>query len=116
MASLWCLPERKSVEFQKEYARKKGLVTPVGRHLEKSIEVRYCVRMPTPATCEAYALESFLDQQLLEQKNVVFVLHGHGTGALKKGIREWLPSSVYVNEWRPAKPQEGGDAFTVLFL
>ena len=34
-------------------------------------------------------LEQFFDQQRLDKRTTVFILHGHGTGALKKAIREW---------------------------
>ena len=59
-------------------------------------------------------IESYFDQKVLENKRVVFILHGHGTGALKKGIRAWLPNSAYVQDWRKARDGEGGDAFTVV--
>ena len=61
-------------------------------------------------------LELFLDQMLLGSYDVVFVLHGHGTGALKKAVRGWLKTSRYVQKWRPANSNEGGDAFTVIQL
>ena len=40
----------------------------------------------------------------------------HGTGALKTGVRSWLNSSAYVQEWGPATHEQGGDAFTVVLL
>jgi DNA mismatch repair protein MutS2 len=45
-----------------------------------------------------------------------FVLHGHGTGALKISVREHLRASTYVEHSRPAESDEGGDAFTVFWL
>lgn len=47
---------------------------------------------------------------------VAFLLHGHGTGALKKAVRDWLPGCGYVEAWRPCYPGEGGDAFTIVGL
>lgn len=61
-------------------------------------------------------LEQFLDARARQGLKVVFVLHGHGTGALKTAIRAALPASRYVRRARPADADEGGDAFTVVEL
>lgn len=61
-------------------------------------------------------LEHFLDARAREGLKVVFVLHGHGTGALKTAVRAALPTSRYVRRARPADADEGGDAFTVVEL
>ncbi len=61
-------------------------------------------------------LGDFLDRMTLEGRAVAFVLHGHGTGALKKAVRQWLPKSGYVRAWRPCDPGEGGDAYTIVGL
>ena len=60
--------------------------------------------------------EQFLDKLLQRNEHVGYILHGHGTGVLKKAIREWLPSAATVRHWRPAFPQEGGDAYTLVEL
>ena len=57
--------------------------------------------------------EKFFDHM---EEGVVFLLHGHGTGVLKKAMRKWLPQSPYVLRFRAARPAEGGDAFTVVEL
>lgn len=59
------------------------------------------------------AMEQFFDG-LSNRSSVGFILHGHGTGALKVGVRQWLSSSSYVRDFRPANIEEGGDAFTVV--
>ena len=58
----------------------------------------------------------FLYQMVSRGVMVAFILHGHGTGALKKGIREWLPTVSVANSWRACDDGEGGDAFTKVFL
>ena len=45
-----------------------------------------------------------------------YVLHGHGTGALKSGLRERLRGLRAVRAFRAGEASEGGDAFTVLEL
>ena len=57
-------------------------------------------------------LETYFDQQVLNGRRTVFILHGHGTGALRTGVRDWLNGCHYVHNWRPANEDEGGDAFT----
>jgi DNA mismatch repair protein MutS2 len=61
-------------------------------------------------------LEAFLDRTALEGADVVFVIHGHGTGALRKVVREYLATSHYVERFRPGGPGEGGDGVSVVHL
>ncbi|HEY3256006.1 MAG TPA: Smr/MutS family protein [Polyangiaceae bacterium] len=61
-------------------------------------------------------VDGFIDRLLSINEVAGFVLHGHGTGALKSGVREHLRASAYVEHSRPAEPDEGGDAFTVFWL
>lgn len=58
----------------------------------------------------------FLDRMTVEGRSVAFVLHGHGTGALKKAVRDYLPTCGYITGWRPCDPGEGGDAYTIVGL
>ncbi|MFH1469482.1 MAG: Smr/MutS family protein, partial [Pseudomonadota bacterium] len=62
------------------------------------------------------ATEAFCDALLLRGEAAAFVLHGHGTGVLKDGIRAWAKRSPYAHRWRPAAEGEGGDAWTVIEL
>jgi len=62
------------------------------------------------------ALERFLDDAVLRDEEGVFVLHGHGTGAMKEAVRRALADSPYVAACAPAAPEQGGDAFTVVVL
>lgn len=61
-------------------------------------------------------VDGFIDRLISVNEIAGFVLHGHGTGALKAGVREHLRASAYVEHSRPAEPDEGGDAFTVFWL
>jgi DNA mismatch repair protein MutS2 len=61
-------------------------------------------------------VDAFLDLMLGEGESVGFVLHGHGTGAVKAAAREHLGASGYVEHSRAAEPDEGGDAFTVFWI
>ena len=62
-------------------------------------------------------LESFLDRLYGASIRVGYVLHGHGTGALREVVRRWLSEpSRYVSRSRPGLPEEGGDKYTVVWL
>lgn len=59
---------------------------------------------------------SFLDRALNDGRDVVFLLHGHGTGALRDALRKELERSPYVSRFRGAEPERGGDGVTVVWL
>jgi DNA mismatch repair protein MutS2 len=61
-------------------------------------------------------VEFFLDRLVQEGQPVAFILHGHGTGAVKNAVRGWLPSCGLARRFRAAEPGEGGDAFTLVEL
>ncbi len=62
------------------------------------------------------AVEFFLDRMLSDRQPVAFLLHGHGTGALKQALRQFLPRCAPARSFRAADPDEGGDAFTFVEL
>ncbi|MGD2116305.1 MAG: Smr/MutS family protein [Acidobacteriota bacterium] len=61
-------------------------------------------------------VDDYLDQALLASKLQVRIVHGHGTGRLKKAVREHLRGHPAVDAFRPGKPDEGGDGATVVTL
>jgi DNA mismatch repair protein MutS2 len=61
-------------------------------------------------------LEAFMDKLLKDGRTKGWVLHGHGTGALKKAVRDTLKESRYVKGFRAADPDDGGDACTEVSL
>lgn len=61
-------------------------------------------------------VEAFIDQMLQLDEPAAFVLHGHGTGAMKAAVREHLATSPVVRHFEAAAPEQGGDAFTVVWL
>lgn len=76
-------------------------------------------------TCDLRGLRSedalslavtFLDRALNENRRVCFLVHGHGTGALKEAIRRELKSSPYVRYFRAGSSGEGGDGVTIAWL
>jgi DNA mismatch repair protein MutS2 len=61
-------------------------------------------------------VDRFIDDSLLGYREVVFIIHGHGTGALRDAIREKLDLNPGVDHWRPGQEKEGGDGVTVAWL
>jgi DNA mismatch repair protein MutS2 len=61
-------------------------------------------------------LDRFVDESLLAGRDAIFVIHGHGTGALRTAIRSHLSSHKAIEKLRPGEQGEGGDGVTVAFL
>ena len=61
-------------------------------------------------------LDQFVDESLLAGRDAVFVIHGHGTGALRTAIRSHLATHRGIEKFRPGEQSEGGDGVTVAFL
>src|SRR3989338_6966047 len=58
----------------------------------------------------------FLDRAYQGEVAEVRIIHGYGTEAVKKMLREYLKESPYINSFRPGDVQEGGDGVTVVEL
>ncbi|MCM1339855.1 MAG: endonuclease MutS2 [Muribaculaceae bacterium] len=59
-------------------------------------------------------VEKYLDQASLANLTPVYIIHGHGTGALKQAVRDFLSTSPYVAKFRPGEDTEGGDGVSVV--
>jgi DNA mismatch repair protein MutS2 len=59
-------------------------------------------------------LEEFLDQAYLTNQSEVRVIHGVGSGALRKAVRDYLSTSPYCTGFHEAEPQAGGAGATVV--
>ncbi len=59
-------------------------------------------------------LEIYLDKASLANLSPVYIIHGHGTGALKSAVREFLSTSPYVAKFRVGEDAEGGDGVSVV--
>ncbi len=60
--------------------------------------------------------ERFLDHCTMKHVSPVMLIHGHGTGRLKIGLREHLQDSRYTAAFRPGEAGEGGDGVTIVAL
>ncbi len=62
------------------------------------------------------AIDRFLDDAVLGAIREVRLIHGHGTGRLRRGVREHLRRHPLVRDQRPGSESEGGDGATVVRL
>src|SRR6266849_530218 len=61
-------------------------------------------------------VDKFLDQAALARKARVRIIHGHGTGALRRGLAEFLKSHPLVARQSFEAEERGGKAITVVEL
>jgi DNA mismatch repair protein MutS2 len=61
-------------------------------------------------------LDKFLDDAALAQKARIRIIHGHGTGALRKGIGEFLAKHPLVEKHSFETEEHGGKAITIVEL
>ena len=61
-------------------------------------------------------VDKFLDEATLANKSRVRIIHGHGTGALRKGLAEFLSSHPLVERHSFETEERGGKAITVVEL
>ncbi len=59
-------------------------------------------------------LDKFIDSALLNHYHQVSIIHGHGTGALRKGVQNYLKKSPHVKNYRFGGDGEGGVGVTVV--
>jgi DNA mismatch repair protein MutS2 len=62
------------------------------------------------------AVDKFLDEASLASLSQVRIVHGHGTGALRRAIAGLLDGHPHVARFLPAPPDQGGAGATVVEL
>jgi DNA mismatch repair protein MutS2 len=60
--------------------------------------------------------ERFLDELLLTEQRTVRLIHGYGTGQLKRALSGFLEQHPLVARFAPAPPDQGGGGVTVVEL
>jgi DNA mismatch repair protein MutS2 len=61
-------------------------------------------------------VDKFLDEAALAGRPSVRIIHGHGTGALRRGLAEFLGTHPLVEKIAHEKPERGGEAITLVEL
>lgn len=61
-------------------------------------------------------LVQFLDDNLLTNTSPLMIIHGHGTGAMKNAVRDYLHKQMPKGSYRSGDIHEGGDGVTMVTL
>ena len=61
-------------------------------------------------------VEKHLDQAILQEQRHVRIIHGHGTGQLRRSISDLLQRHPLVDRFEPAPPDQGGTGVTQVEL
>jgi DNA mismatch repair protein MutS2 len=62
------------------------------------------------------AVDKFLDEAFLNSLSEIRIIHGHGTGALRRAIGELLKDHPHVERFSSAPSEQGGAGATVVEL
>ena len=60
--------------------------------------------------------EGVIEEKLRNCSGALWVIHGIGSGKLKKGLRKWLDSLSYVEKVADAEPHDGGPGCSVVWM
>ena len=106
------------IEEVSPYAPKKLNRTSKGKiKMGKTLSVRPEINLLGRTVDEAVAeLDKYLDDAILAHLNSVRVVHGKGTGALRKGIHEYLRRQKHVKSYHLAEFGEGDAGVTIVEL
>lgn len=61
-------------------------------------------------------VDRFLNDCFMSGVSPVQIIHGKGTGSLRRGIQEYLRSLTYIKEFHEADPRNGGAGVTEVFF
>ena len=60
--------------------------------------------------------EAMVEEQLRSANGPLWVIHGIGTGKLKRGLRDWLTTVPYVERVVDAEKGDGGGGCSVVWV
>lgn len=103
--------DKKSLPKEKTTRRTSAVHTTQTRHTSARLDLRG--HRYEQAMSE---LSDFIDHALLNNLSSVTIIHGKGTGALRKGTQQYLQSNPRVKSFSYAAPNNGGDGATIVNL
>ncbi|MGC4018572.1 MAG: endonuclease MutS2 [Muricomes sp.] len=106
------------IEEPVSYASKNMQRTSKGKlKMSKSLSVSPEINLLGKTVDEAISeLDKYLDDAILSHLGTVRVVHGKGTGALRKGIHEYLRRQKHVGSYRLGEFGEGDAGVTIVEL
>lgn len=106
------LVETEKVTYNKKPVKKSGRVgVKAERRGKMELDIRGCA-------CDdgVYQLDSFIDQAVMSNISTVSIIHGKGTGLLRKAVHARLKSHPSIKSFRLGVYGEGEDGVTVAEL
>jgi Mismatch repair ATPase (MutS family) len=58
-------------------------------------------------------IDQYIDKALLLNRQKIRILHGKGTGQLRKKVWDYLKDDPRISEYYPAPENEGGSGVTI---
>ena len=106
------------IEEQNPYTPKNMKRTGSGKiKMSKSLSVSPEINLLGKTVDEAVAeLDKYLDDAVLSHLSTVRIVHGKGTGALRKGIHEYLRRQKHIKTYHLAEYGEGDAGVTIVEL
>ena len=106
------------IEEQNPYTPKNINRTGSGKiKMSKSLSVSPEINLLGKTVDEAVAeLDKYLDDAVLSHLSTVRIVHGKGTGALRKGIHEYLRRQKHIKSYHLAEYGEGDAGVTIVEL
>ncbi len=105
------------LELPKKTENKAKIKTATQRISSKSQNISTEIKLLGMTVDEAIdALDKYLDSAYLSSVSIVRVVHGKGTGTLRKGIHEYLKTHPHVKSYRLGVYGEGDTGVTIVEL
>jgi DNA mismatch repair protein MutS2 len=105
------------VKSSLEDLRKKAATTELHLHSGSDSRTNAELNLIGKTTDEAVDLtDKFLDEAFLNGLSELRIIHGHGTGALRRAITELLKDHPHVARFAPATQDKGGSGATTVEL
>lgn len=106
------LEEPEKVTYKNKSARKTGKVgVKAERRGSMELDIRGCA-----SDDGVYQLDAFIDKAVMSNISMVTIIHGKGTGVLRKAVQNRLKSHPSVKSYRSGVFGEGEDGVTIAEL
>ncbi|MDT4968515.1 MAG: mismatch repair protein MutS2 [Acidobacteriota bacterium] len=106
-------PQTQAGQLEKMRAASQSTEVHLGASGEVRAEINLIGRTTDEAVDEA---DKFLDEAFMNSMGHVRIIHGHGTGALRRAISDFLKSHPHVARFAQAPQDQGGAGATVVEL
>ena len=111
--------EVRLIEDDERAARKKTPSVTIRQNADRALRASAARELVIRGmeTLEAESVvENFISAAVMGKLETVTIIHGKGTGAVRKAVREHLKRSRYVKSFRPGRYGEGEDGVTIAEL